>query len=310
MFLSRYRKAVDTFAPPLGRSYRVLRDATSRGRAIQTPYGFSLVGDPAIAAAGWEGDEIAAFISLLESHDVVVDIGANVGIYSCLAASRGKQTVAVEPLSRNLNYLYKNLWNNQLRDVEVFPMGLAHAPGLGRIYGYGGIASFLPGWAQAREAQSTLVPLTSLDTVVNGRFGSKRLLIKLDVEGFELEVLAGAAGTLDRTPKPTWLVEILLRGEVIPGGMNSRFTETFAMFWERGYSCHKLDRAQTPVEPDQVSHWIRNGSVDGDTHDFLFASRVPSRPIEDLRNPEDSGLDEARTEMDAPPYRDRLASRN
>jgi FkbM family methyltransferase len=282
MFLSRYRKAVDTFAPPLGRSFRVLRDATSRRRTIQTAYGFTLVGDPAIAAAGWEGDEIAAFISLLETHDVVVDIGANVGIYSCLAASRGKKTVAIEPLRRNLNYLYRNLWDNQLRNVEVFPMGLAQAPGLGRIYGYGGIASFLPGWAQARETQSTLVPLTSLDAVVNGRFGGKRLLIKLDVEGFELEVLAGAVATLDRIPKPTWLVEILFRGEVIPGGVNSKFAETFAMFWERGYCCHKLDSALTSVGPDQVTRWIRNGSVDGDTRDFLFSDRIPS--------PEEKGI--------------------
>jgi FkbM family methyltransferase len=282
MFLSRYRKAVDTFAPPLGRSFRVLRDATSRRRTIQTAYGFTLVGDPAIAAAGWEGDEIAAFISLLETHDVVVDIGANVGIYSCLAASRGKKTVAIEPLRRNLNYLYRNLWDNQLRNVEVFPMGLAQAPGLGRIYGYGGIASFLPGWAQARETQSTLVPLTSLDAVVNGRFGGKKLLIKLDVEGFELEVLAGAVSTLDRIPKPTWLVEILFRGEVIPGGLNSKFAETFAMFWERGYCCHKLDRAMTPVGPDQVSLWIRDGSVDGDTRDFLFSDLTPS--------PEEKGI--------------------
>jgi FkbM family methyltransferase len=308
MFLSKYRKAVDTFAPPLGRSFRVLRDVTSRRRAIQTPYGFSLVGDPAIAAAGWEGDEIAAFLSLLESHDVVVDIGANVGIYSCLAASRGKKTVAIEPLRRNLNYLYKNLWDNQLRNVEVFPMGLARVPGLGRIYGYGGIASFLPGWAQAREAHSTLVPLTSLDAVVNGRFSNKRLLIKLDVEGFELEVLAGAVGTLDRIPKPTWLVEILFRGELVPGGLNSRFTETFAIFWERGYSCHKLDAALTPVGPDQVSSWISDGSVDGDTRDFLFSGRLPSGTVEGLHEAEDSGWDEARPEEKSRPFRDLQAS--
>jgi FkbM family methyltransferase len=309
MFLSRYRKAVDTFAPRLGRPYRVLRDATSR-RTIQTPYGFTLAGDPDIAAAGWEGDEVAALLSLLETHDVVIDIGANVGIYSCLAASRGKQTVAIEPLPRNLNYLYRNLWDNQIRNVEVFPMGLAKAPGPRRIYGYGGIASFLPGWAQAREAQSTLVPITSLDALVNGRFGNKRLLIKLDVEGFELEVLAGAVGTLDRVPKPTWLVEILFRGEVIPGGTNSSFAETFAMFWDRGYSCHKLDRGQTPVGPDQVSCWMRNGSVDEDTRDFLFSGRVPSRTIEDLHNAEDSGPRDARPEKEVSPYRSRLARRN
>lgn len=119
--------------------------------------------------------------------------------------------------------------------------------------------------------------------------GGKRLLVKLDVEGFELEVLAGAAGTLDRIPKPTWLVEIMLSGELIPSGMNSRFAETFAMFWEHGYCCHKLDPARTPLGPDEVSRWIRNGSVNGDTHDFLFSGRPPSETVEELPNAEESG---------------------
>ena len=64
--------------------------------------------------------------------------------------------------------------------------------------------------------------------------------------------------------------------------MNSQFAETFAMFWERGYSCNKLDRAQTPVAPEQVSRWIRNGLVDGDTHDFLFSGRSPSPAAKNL----------------------------
>lgn len=272
MHLSKYRKAVDTFAPPLGRSYRQLRDATSRRRAIQTPYGFSLAGDPTMAAEGWEADEIAAFLELTESHDAVVDIGANVGMYSCLAANQGKPTLAFEPSTRNLNYLYRNLWDNGFRDVEVFPMGLAREPGLSRIYGYGGIASFVPGWAQAREAQSALVPLTSLDSILAGRFQGKRLLIKLDVEGFELEVLWGAAKTLDLTPRPTWLVEILLRGEVIPGGMSRNFAETFETIWEHGYRCRKLDAKRTSVERNDVSRWECQGSVDEETHDFLFSA--------------------------------------
>jgi FkbM family methyltransferase len=272
MLLSRYRKAIDTFAPPLGRSYRLLRDATSRRRAIQTPYGFSLVGDPTMAAKDWEADEIAAFLELIEGHDAVVDIGANVGMYSCLAAKRGKPTLAFEPSTRNLKYLYRNLWDNGFRDVEVFPIGLARKPGLGRIYGYGGIASFVPGWAQARGAQSVLVPLTSLDTVLAGRFQGKRLLIKLDVEGFELEVLSGAAKTLDLTPGPTWLVEILLHGEVIPAGMSRKFSQTFEMFREHGYKCRKLDAKRTPVERNDVSRWVCQGSVDGETHDFLFSA--------------------------------------
>jgi FkbM family methyltransferase len=219
-----------------------------------------------------ENNEIEVFLELMETHDFVLDIGANVGFYSCLAASHGKYTIAFEPSSRNLNFLYRNLWDNKFREVEVFPLGLAGQCGLGRIYGYGGIASFVPGWAQAREAQTCLVPLTTLDTIVAGRFQGNKLLIKMDVEGFELEVLAGAQKTLDLSPKPTWLVEILLCGEVLPDEMNAKYTEAFDVFWQHGYRCRMLDSARTPVGPADVSRWVANGFVDSETHDFLFSA--------------------------------------
>jgi len=271
VFLSRCRKTVDTFAPPLGRQYRLLRDVTNRRRSIPTKYGFSLSGDPTMTRDGWEENEIEAFLELVKCHETVIDIGANVGFYSCLAASRGKQTIAVEPSSRNLNFLYRNLWENKFLDVEVFPLGLAGRSGLGRIYGYGGIASFVPGWAQAYEAQSTLAPLTTLDAIAAGRFEGKKLLIKMDVEGFELDVLAGATATLNLNPRPTWLVEILLSGEVIPGGVSSRFAEAFEVFWRHGYQSRMLDEARTPVGWVDISRWISNGMVDSGTHDFLFS---------------------------------------
>ena len=161
MILSGCRSAVDTLAPRLGRLYRLSRDATSRRRSIATRYGFTLAGDPAMAREGWEADEIAAFLGLIETHDAVIDVGANVGFYACLAASRGKHTIAVEPSARNLRFLYRNLCENSFLNVEVFPLGLAAACGLKRLYGYGGIASFVPGWAQAREAQSMLTPVST-----------------------------------------------------------------------------------------------------------------------------------------------------
>lgn len=272
MNLSGCRKAVDTLAPPLGRLYRLSRDATQRRRPIPTRYGFSLAGDPAMAGEGWEADEIATFLELMETHDAVIDIGANVGFYSCLAASRGKLTIAVEPSARNLKFLYGNLWENRFESVEVFPLGLAAECGIKRLYGYGGITSFVPGWAQAREAQSSLAALSTLDTIAAGRFAAKKLLIKMDVEGFELEVLAGASATLDLNPKPTWLVEILLRGAIVPGGVGRTFAETFAVFFKRGYRARKLDASRTEADPADVGRWVAQGFVDGGTHDFLFSA--------------------------------------
>jgi len=272
MLLSKCRKTVDTFAPPLGRLFRLSRDMTSRRRSIQTQYGFCLAGDPSMTSKDWEVDGIQTFLRLLETHDAVIDIGANVGFYSCLAASRGKSAIAFEPASRNLYFLYKNLWENRLSDVEVFPLGLAGQCGLKRIYGFGGISSFVPGWAQAREAASSIVPVTTLDTIAAGRFQHQKLLIKMDVEGFELDVLAGAEKILGMNPKPTWLVEILLRDEVIPGGVSQKFAETFEVFWRHGYQSRMLNAARTPVLQTDVSRWIANGVVDPETHDFIFSA--------------------------------------
>jgi len=271
MFMSSIRMAVDTYAAPLGRSYRLLRDAAHRKRSRKTVYGFTLAGDPIMASPGWETAEIETFLGLTKTHAAVIDIGANVGFYSCLAASLGVPTISFEPSARNLKFLYRNLRENRLSDIEVFPVGLASKPGLGQIYGFGVKSSFVPGWAQAAKAQSGMVPLTTLDTIVAGRFQDEKLLIKIDVEGFELEVLAGATKTLDRYPRPTWLIEIMLSGESVPGGVSKKFAEAFEVFWRHGYQCKMLDAAHTEVRPADVCRWVADGFVDSHTHDFLFS---------------------------------------
>jgi len=272
MILSGLRKPVDTFVPSLGRLYRLTRDVTNGRRPMPTKFGFSLAGCPPMAKDGWEVDEIEAFIELMATHDAVVDIGANVGFYSCLAASQGKHTIAFEPSSRNLNFLYKNLWDNQFLDVEVLPLGLARQSGLGRIYGFSDMASLVPGWAQARNEEFSLIPLTTLDLMLAGRFRNQKLFIKMDVEGYESEVLAGASKTMDLDPKPTWMVEILLSGETIPGGISQKFSETFDVFWGHGYQCRMLNAERTPVERADVSRWVSDGRVESGAKDFLFSA--------------------------------------
>jgi FkbM family methyltransferase len=271
MLLSRLRKPVDTLAPSVGLLYRSLRDVSVGHQRRQTKYGFTLAGSTIMASEDYEPDEVQSFLDLLETHETVLDIGANVGFYSCLASSRGRHVVSFEPSPRNLHFLYENLWENKFRDAEVFPLGLAKRPGLNCLYGFGGIASFVRGWAQADAERFTLVPVTSLDTIIADRFEGQRLLIKLDVEGFELDVLGGAEKTLQRTPRPTWLVEVLLDGEVIPDGVNARFGQVFEIFWKHGYQCMALNGGKDLVRPADVSRWVADGSVSSDTHNFLFS---------------------------------------
>ena len=264
------KRAVDSWTPRLGRIYRQLRDArAAHGRPVPTPFGFQLAGCPAMASGSFETEEIGVFLQYLEGVSVCVDIGANIGLYSCLAASRGRRVVAIEPLLRNVNVLFRNLACNGYFDVEVYPLGLSSQPGIGRLYGGGSGASFVPGWAGNPHGWSRLAPVSTLDVLAGARFDGLPLLIKLDVEGFELEVLKGAERTLNLTPKPLWLVEISLK-EPWPSGWNDKFRETFEVFWRHGYQARIADSAQRPVGPRDVSRWAAKGCIDFGWHNYFF----------------------------------------
>jgi FkbM family methyltransferase len=273
VFLTNLRKPVDTYAPWLAHSYRTVRDLTTWRLSRQTEYGFQLAGDAQIARSDFETGEAQTFLRQCENHDMVFDIGANVGFYSCLAASRGKRVLAFEPAPRNLKFLYRNLLSNGFSAVEVFPVGLGPKAGLMPIYGYGGITSFIPGWAQSPKNGSHFAPVATLDFLVDGKFADQRVLIKMDVEGFELDVLTGARRTLNRNPKPTWMVEVLLASSVLPGGISQKFARTFEEFWSCGYRCTALGLKETDVTVADVERWIRDGAVEGDVHNFLFFAK-------------------------------------
>jgi hypothetical protein len=125
------RRQAERF-PFLAVAYRKIRGVwlLHTSTPVMTRYGFKLVGNPAMQSGTFEPDETRFLESSLAKADTFVDIGANIGYFSCLARSLGKRVVAVEPLAENLDYLFRNLLLNGFDDVEVFPLGLAERPGL------------------------------------------------------------------------------------------------------------------------------------------------------------------------------------
>lgn len=268
------RHVVDAWFPGVGHAYRQLRDQRAAVAPFaDTPFGFKLAGNRSMAVGGFEREEIDVFLKYLARASACIDIGANIGLYTCLAAAKGKKVVAVEPLNLNLEILYRNLVGNSFFDVEVFPLGLSASPGVTRLYGNNTGASFLPGWAGASDKRHAVVPVNTLDLIVNSRFDGQLLLIKMDVEGFEYDVLGGAAHTLAMSPKPVWLVEIDLGGN-FPGGRNEKFRETFELFWQRGYEARTANREERLINLADVERWVRYGKVDFGSHNFLFMHRA------------------------------------
>jgi FkbM family methyltransferase len=266
--------------PTLASAIREFREEAHK--AHRSSFGMDLVGPRYLIDSGFESDEIALVEKKLEQTDVFVDVGANLGLYTCLAASKGRRVVAIEPLASNLRYLYRNIRSNRLKGVEVFPVGLSSAPGLSVLGGIGAQASFLPNWAQAdysfNQYVETVCPVSTLDIVLGNRFSGMRLLIKIDVEGFEFEVLQGATATLEMSPKPSWIVECFL-DKYHPGSRNPNFSQAFAKFFDRGYGARAASENGASVTRETIGEWVKQGAVEGGVYNFLFEPSPSDRSL-------------------------------
>lgn len=123
-------------------------------------------------------------------EDVVVDVGANVGVFSVYAAARTRgRIVAVEPFPQNVEFLRRNLRANGCERVEVVPSALSDHEGTLElaVAKKGTMHSIAP--AAAEGGERVKVPATTLARIVEQR-GLERIdLLKMDCEGAEGVIL-------------------------------------------------------------------------------------------------------------------------
>jgi FkbM family methyltransferase len=151
-------------------------------------------------------------LGVVRPGDLVIDIGANVGLYSLAAAAAGARVHAFEPVPATAARLRTSLaLNPELTDrVTVHGEGLSDEPGTLTLFtesldGYSGHASaHLPTEAQVESIE---VPMNTLDAATADLEGPVRL-VKVDVEGHEPAVLDGGREFFERMRPEYLFVEI------------------------------------------------------------------------------------------------------
>jgi FkbM family methyltransferase len=141
---------------------------------------------------------------LLDPGDVAVDVGAHVGYMTSLMAVRvgsGGSVIAFEPQPDVFLELERNAarWRRQGLEtgISLYPIALSNRAGGGRVSRPG------LGWDRggaslsSNEADAYEVPLQRLDYYLSG--GEPVSVLKIDVEGHQLEVLQGTESSLRHT---------------------------------------------------------------------------------------------------------------
>ncbi|MCW2544555.1 MAG: hypothetical protein JWM40_2107 [Frankiales bacterium] len=142
-------------------------------------------------------------LSLLRLGDWVVDIGANVGIVTgqmCRAVGPSGHVTAVEPVPANVARLQALKQQNGLTqlDIQVLAAGARAETGTLKLppEGNSGWASFSASWLDSGTLDVAVRPLDELIPELAGDTGRRVALMKIDVEGYEFEVLEGAGAVL------------------------------------------------------------------------------------------------------------------
>jgi FkbM family methyltransferase len=137
------------------------------------------------------------------SRGIVVDVGANIGWHAIHAAQhKSVATVAAfEPDPFNAWLLDRNLSLNNTDNVVVSACAVGARRGSARLYRYKGSNRGRHSVLGNLGFGSRMVPMIDLDAALDnlGLGDEPVLLIKVDVEGYEPEVVAGAQRTLART---------------------------------------------------------------------------------------------------------------
>ena len=167
--------------------YRYIRDTRALKKDPKiTPLGFKFNGNKQMEEGTFEPQETALIKTLLSKVDVVINIGANIGYYTCLCLQNGKHVVAFEPMPLNLIYLYRNIVANNWQDkVEIFPLALSNTTGIITIYGGNTGASLIPGWSGVSEEVSTTVPMATLNNVLGDRFLNEKFYSLLTLKALK-----------------------------------------------------------------------------------------------------------------------------
>lgn len=139
---------------------------------------------------------LAQLISLCDADTLVLDIGANVGIFALLLAYQtGARVIAFEPVRNTFAALVRNCSQNPTLNVAALNLALGRSAATVEITALPGsginqVVSVAERLGEPRQ----WAPQLSLDQLDVGPWlnHQQRLVIKMDVERYEFEVLAGA----------------------------------------------------------------------------------------------------------------------
>lgn len=197
------------------------------------------------------------FVSaFLRADDVFVDVGANIGLFSLIAANRVGHfgtVYAFEPCRKTFHRLRENMKLNNFRNIQCFELGLSDESGEFPFYtsedgfdAWNSITHPIEGKSFTREFIQCLTwdRFARLHQLV-GRVA----MMKIDVEGWESRVLEGARESFSREDAPLLQVEFTDKASTSAGSSCKRL---YQLLENLGYRMFSYDASARELIHDPL----------------------------------------------------------
>lgn len=226
----------------------------------------------------WEPNLTRLLRESLQPGDVFVDVGANIGYFTLLAARLVRpsgRVVAIEPSPRLHASLQRNLARNRVANVRALDVAVLDEAGRVPLYAgtahHSGLTTTRPERGLELECSVDALPLSE---ILEPEEVQAARLIKIDVEGAEAAVVQSLRPLLPRCRDDLEVVvevdaELLARQGRDPAAL-------FAVFSEAGFHPYRLDNdysAASYLEGAEGPRPMRLEGPASGVHDIVFSRR-------------------------------------
>ena len=202
---------------------------------------------------GFETETRGFFEEFLRPGDTFLDIGANIGLYALVAAHivgpRG-HVHAFEPCSKTFERLTENVKLNRLRNVTCHRVALSHENAQAQLTlangGFDAWNSLGTPYMGETTGSETVTTMTFDRFAREHGLASLNCAVKIDVEGWENQVLLGAQEFLSRSDAPVLLVEFTEEAAKLAGTFCSTLYRTLERL---GYGLYTVSDRAEEVQP-------------------------------------------------------------
>ncbi len=212
----------------------------------------------------WDPDVGALLTALVRPGMTFLDIGANVGYFSRLVASRCAPAAihAFEPHPDLIDVLALNVWGLSPA-VTIWPVALGSRNGTVTLASADHNVGDTRVYEGATGAATMLAAVARVDDLIDGPVD----VVKIDVQGFEAEVFAGMQRIIVENPR------IKIAVEFWPGGLRDRGMNprsVLASYRDMGFEAHLL-RGSAPIVAgaDEIMQFCESAGPDGQANLLL-----------------------------------------